>query len=148
MWLASTNQYGYGHIYKGVGEGMILASRAMWILTHKEIPKWMCVLHKCDNPKCVNPNHLFLGTQQDNMKDKQKKGRGIGCQDYHCPNATLDYEKAEQIRNLRASGMRWVRISEKFGVTTTAIRAVVEFKTWKPENKKAYIHFTSERPPL
>ena len=51
--------------------------RAAWMITHGEIPEGLLVLHKCDNPPCVKPEHLFLGTQQDNIKDMYAKDRGV-----------------------------------------------------------------------
>ncbi len=71
-WSGTTNK-GYGRI--NVGGNMVLAHRVAWELTSGLIPPGMCVLHSCDNPPCVNPNHLFLGTHADNMRDMRAKGR-------------------------------------------------------------------------
>lgn len=77
VWLASKKSDGYGNFYsnlKGVNKN-ISAPRFSWIFHFGSIQKDICVLHKCDNPSCVNPEHLFLGTHTDNMRDKMKKGR-------------------------------------------------------------------------
>jgi len=73
VWLACCDAQGYGRFR--FNEENNKASRVMWIITQGKIPKNKHVLHKCDNPKCVNPNHLFLGTHADNMKDMKQKNR-------------------------------------------------------------------------
>lgn len=73
-WIGRRNKKGYGNFdMEDIKE--TCAHRASWIFFRGEIPKGLHVLHHCDNPCCVNPNHLFLGTNQDNVDDKMKKGR-------------------------------------------------------------------------
>ena len=82
-WKAGKNTSGYGWFsFNGT---QITSNRMVWLLINGEIPNGMCVCHKCDNPSCVNPDHLFLGTHLDNMKDKSIKGRHNNQKKTHCP---------------------------------------------------------------
>lgn len=77
-WKACKNRGGYGRIslpHKFKKCDSMLSHRTAWIISNGEIPKGMKILHKCDNPSCCNPNHLFLGTQYDNVQDMVRKGR-------------------------------------------------------------------------
>ncbi len=74
-WIASLNKKGYGSFHVA-NQKSILAHRYSWERKHKkDIPEGMCICHHCDNPTCVNPAHLFLGTQADNQRDSLRKGR-------------------------------------------------------------------------
>lgn len=76
LWLASENPRGYGQVWD-IDEGRaIVAHRASYKVFVGPIPEGARVLHKCDTPLCINPDHLFLGTQQDNLLDMATKGRG------------------------------------------------------------------------
>lgn len=74
MWTASCG-HGYGRL--NTGERVHRAHRVAWGIAHGSIPDGLCVLHKCDNPPCVNVDHLFLGTLKDNVRDMVSKGRSL-----------------------------------------------------------------------
>jgi hypothetical protein len=73
MWIGGVESHGYGRM--SFNGKRYKAHQLSWILNRGEIPKGMCVCHHCDTPGCVNPDHLFLGTMADNMRDKVAKGR-------------------------------------------------------------------------
>jgi hypothetical protein len=99
-----------------------------------KIPDGMLVCHKCDNTKCVNPAHLFLGTNKDNAQDSIKKGRAhreFGEQRY---NAVLTDDKVKEIRaryTPRHPLNSGLRLAEEFGVGKTMISAIVNNRRWK-----------------
>lgn len=72
-WLGSKNYFGYG--WFRLNGKTTKAHRVAWLLWRGKIPDGMCVLHECDNPSCVNPKHLWIGTKGDNNRDKALKGR-------------------------------------------------------------------------
>lgn len=73
LWMKALNGDGYGHFY--TGSKIDKAHRASWRFHRGDIPSGMSVLHSCDNPRCVNPDHLFLGSQRDNVIDMAQKKR-------------------------------------------------------------------------
>ena len=88
----------YGQVYFG-GKTM-RAHRVSWIINRGEIPKGMHVLHKCDNPPCVNPNHLWIGTHGENMKDMVIKDRHRPQDGEDNPNSKLSNKEVQEIREL------------------------------------------------
>lgn len=83
LWNGPVNEHGYGRVYHGRG-GAKYAHRVSWELFNGVIDTSLCVLHKCDTPRCVNPLHLFLGTRRDNVLDMDAKGRRVFRTRTHC----------------------------------------------------------------
>lgn len=83
LWTGSITTCGYGQI--NIKYKRYLAHRLSWNVHNGAIPKGFFVCHKCDNPPCVNPDHLFIGTHRDNMQDMLKKGRHVQARKTHCP---------------------------------------------------------------
>ena len=128
-WTGSTYPTGYGSFYFN---GKIQpAHRVAWILSGNEIPTGQYILHKCDNRKCVNVEHLFLGTHQDNMDDMARKGRRWSASGISNPNARLSTEKVSKIladkRSLRV-------IAADYGVSKTQIRNIKIGRHWKKKS--------------
>jgi hypothetical protein len=135
---------GYGRFFYRIENRQhhILAHRLSYFLFYKINPVGKCVLHQCDNPKCVNPNHLFLGTHQDNMKDRNQKGRSsaVSGQVWHethknkkgeqLTQAKLTDEAVREIRKLHGGGIKQRRIAEKFKVAEQTVYKILRGKTW------------------
>lgn len=128
-WSGSKNDNGYGCVrLGGRGGKSTLAHRLSWELHHGPIPDGMQVLHRCDNPGCTNPEHLFLGTNEDNIRDRMRKGRP-GSQAWRDagerhPNAKLTDEQCAQIRALRAAGGKCSDLAKQFNVCARHISVV------------------------
>lgn len=107
-----------------------LAHRAAFRMFKCEIPEGMFVLHKCDNPICVNPQHLFLGTQSDNLKDMWSKGRGkptpLFGEEHGMSLLTKD-----AVLDIRSSTESGVALARKYGVSPRTICDVRKRRTWK-----------------
>ena len=126
LWTASLTGSGYGQMY-WFGRPRT-ASRIAWWLAFGD-PGPLDVLHKCDTPKCCNPQHLFLGTQVDNLVDMWAKQRGQHGNTHYA--AKLSYEKAKEIRDLFQGGMRLYKLAANYGVDRMTIKAVITGRTWK-----------------
>lgn len=127
-WTGGIFNTGYG-CFHSTDNSLILAHRQSWILANGKIPNGICVLHGCDNPICVNPAHLFLGTRSDNSADKvsknrQAKGESVG-------NAKLTATQVTRIRHHYKCGKSQKSIARLFGVSSRTIRGVVRHETWK-----------------
>lgn len=125
IWLGHIDKYGYGKFWN------YLSHRFAWIDAYGDIPNGMYVCHRCDNPSCVNPKHLFLGTQFDNMRDMVSKGRIHDHHGQNNPKAKLTESDVREIYRLHNGGMSGYKIAKMFSVTQTAIRSVIIGKTWK-----------------
>ncbi len=130
-WTAGTNAGGYG--WFGFNGRTRLAHRVSWTLNIGEIPEGLHVLHRCDNRPCVNPAHLFLGTQLDNVADRVAKGRSGGgslCGEDH-PRVKLTAEKVAEIRARYVPRVVTQEfLAKEYGVTRGNIHAIVSGKTW------------------
>ena len=102
------------------------AHRIAWQLTHGAIPKGMFVLHRCDNPPCVNPAHLFIGTQRDNLRDCFAKGRHPGMP----PSPTIKVT-ADQVRAIRKDPRKHHLIAEDYGLKRLAVWKIKHRLTWR-----------------
>lgn len=115
MWTASLSGNGYGEIYEGpVSDKKIQAHRASYLIYRGQIPEGMDVLHKCDNPRCVNPDHLWLGTQSQNTVDMILKGR--------CYNRKVTDEMVRQIR--KSVGVSSSALGAKYGLHPGHVRKI------------------------
>lgn len=140
IWIAALNDScGYGSI--GDGEGnTILAHRASWILHKGEIPEGMCVCHKCDVPSCVNPDHLFLGTQQDNMDDRGNKNRSNRKPNIFGNKHPFAKLTEEQARDIKFGAEKQAFYHRKYGVPRQLVSDIRCGKTWKHINETQYPH--------
>lgn len=124
-WLGSLTDRGYGRFH--LGGKTLRAHRVSWELFRGSIPDDLYVLHKCDNPRCVNTSHLFLGTHQDNMDDRSEKGRVPERHGIKSGTAKLTDEDVLKIRESSETG---VELSRLFGVSTSSISLIRSEKTW------------------
>ena len=128
LWTGYVASTGYG-VFR-MNTKARRAHRVAWELERGEIPEGLCVLHKCDVPACVNVDHLFLGTQADNVADRHAKNRGAKGESHHA--ARLSEDDVREARKAWRDGvMNYTQLAVKFGVTDAAMSYAVRGVTWK-----------------
>ena len=127
-WKGARNSGGYGK-FQLRGQEWI-ASRAAYEATYGEIPSGLLVRHKCDNPPCVNPEHLEVGTYQDNRDDQILRNRRH-YRPHRARMAKLSWDDVQQARKQRDAGDTLETIARRFGVDRSTIGYVVRGDTWK-----------------
>ncbi len=105
------------------------AHRFAWMLAFGPIPEGMRVCHRCDNPPCCNPSHLFLGTQADNMHDRDAKGRTVIRRGEESAVAKLTRADVVQIRSI--SGVSQAEIGRRFGILQPQVSAIRLRRAWR-----------------
>lgn len=133
--MKSKTTFGYGKVRLDGKDRT--AHRVSYELTYGAIPKGMCVLHKCDNPSCVNPEHLFLGTSQDNMDDMVRKGRqgdrgkhGNHARGDSHGRARLTLEQVEKLRELHKKGERFASLARMVGLPYSTVEQAIKGISW------------------
>ena len=127
FWCGAIDRYGYG-VFKINGR-TVKAHRCAYTLFVGEISIGMCVCHLCDNPRCVNPDHLFLGSQRDNMFDKTKKGRVARGE---ClKKSKLLPASVRRIRLAARSGTKPQVIAQRFGISLSTVYRIIKRQIWK-----------------
>ena len=143
-WTGADNRRGYGQVHVDKSRPHVTTHRVAWELTYGLIPDGMFVCHRCDNRRCVNPGHLFLGTNIENMEDCRRKGRlatGLRNGQHTMPerrargvrnaSAKLNPERVREIRRLAGEGTPSAQLASMFSVSLKTIWCVVMRSTWK-----------------
>lgn len=118
---------GYGVLY--IDGKSWKAHRYSYFLAHGECPAGLDVCHSCDNPPCVNPDHLFLGSEADNMRDMREKGRSARGERH--PDAKLTNEAVTAMRVLRSAGRTVRSLAAEYGVEESVASRAIAGRTWR-----------------
>jgi hypothetical protein len=124
-WTGNRGRAGYGLIREGRGRKRLTASRVSWAIANGPIPTGLHVCHHCDNPPCVNPAHLFLGTNAENVADRVAKGRPAFGERWHSAKLT-----DAQVREIRASSDPIRKVAARYGIAFAQVSRLRRRKTY------------------
>lgn len=123
IWKGATSK---GYAILGIGGRMEKASRVSWFIHFGAIPEAQLICHRCDNPKCVNPFHLFLGTHKDNTQDAITKQRMLVGEKNGQHKLT-----SKDVRYIRSSDKSATQLAKRFGVHIPCITRIIKRQRWK-----------------
>lgn len=126
LWTGKHDLLGHGKVRPPLSRKCLLAHRVAYWLWHGTIPEQLCICHKCDNPSCVNPSHLWAGTHNDNMQDKHKMAKGRAANGI----AKLTEDQVWAIRQMPAS-VSHSALGRAYGVGGNHIANIRRGKSWK-----------------
>lgn len=131
LWPSKRDRYCTFNIVTPAGKKSLLAHRVAYELANGPIPSGQYVCHRCDNPRCVRPDHLFLGTQTDNMQDMARKGRGSKLSGEQVGSAVLTWELVHAIRLAYQNNEGGCNVlSKRFGISSATLQSVVRNRYW------------------
>ncbi len=144
-WLGCCSPRGYGQFgWKGK---IYTAHRVAWELVNGPIPDGSLCCHKCDNRKCCNPAHIFLGTHADNMRDMVDKGRHVSVRGEQNYNTKLTEQDVIAIRGEKFAGWRRCDIAQHFGISGKQVGIILSRKNWAHIDATQDAARENERPP-
>lgn len=128
-WTGAKNRHGYGNFFHDRSSWK--AHRFSYLIAHGEIPDNLHVLHECDNPPCVNPAHLRIGTAKDNMFDRDSRGRQADHRGIYNGRAKLREIDVIKIFTLQKSGQLQTEIATRLGVSQSTISRIIRGDGWR-----------------
>lgn len=135
LWLGGVDKWGYGKCH--LGSKTWIAHRLSYTIFKGVIPDGMMILHKCDNPRCVNPDHLSAGSNADNTRDKMQRRRHQIHTNPDCIRGAnngatkLTTEDVREVRRMREAGVSLSKIGARFGVRMHTIQKLLKGVTWR-----------------
>lgn len=129
LWKGHITKHGYGVIQKKGRNSLAKAHRISWEIHYGAIPHGLRILHHCDIRACVNPSHLFIGTQQQNVQDAEAKGRMYHPHGEANHAAKLTVSQVQEIRSLYGD-LNQSQLAKRYGVAQTTISAIVRRVNW------------------
>jgi hypothetical protein len=134
LWTGAVTKKGYGR--DPVSRKPVAAHRLAWIEAHGAIPATLHVLHKCDVRSCINPAHLFLGTNLDNIRDREQKRRGRMPSQKGAANSNAILCE-QDVREILADGRHYKIVAAAYGVSPATIGSIRAGHAWKWVERKA-----------